>query len=165
MSVFKIAMTALLTVVALLPVSAAKSQQQRPLDVTTVVQKEVVVETPEGNSETTLADADSVVPGERVIYTITFLNVGEEPAENVVITNPIADSLVYVAGSASGDGMRVEFSIDGGSAFAPASELRVIDNGIERPATTKDYTHVRWVMQNELAAGGEGKASFAAVLE
>ena len=61
--------------------------------------------------------------------------------------------------------MHVEFSIDGGQTYAPASQLKLVDNGIERPATTSDYTHVRWVMQSELAAGGEGQASFAAVLE
>jgi hypothetical protein len=43
--------------------------------------------------------------------------------------------------------------------------LRIDDNGVVRPATTKDYTHVRWVMQTTLAAGGEGQASFAADLE
>lgn len=165
MSVLKKLIPALPVVVAVLAATAASAQETRHLDVTTVVHKEVVVEMPDGRTETKLVDADSVVPGERVIYTITFANVGDEPAENVVITNPIAESLVYVAGSASGDGMRVEFSIDGGSTFAPASELKVIDEGIERPATTSDYTHVRWVMQTELAAGGEGQASFAAVLQ
>lgn len=143
----------------------AYADEQGHLNVTTTVKKEVIVETEDGKAETQLVEAESVIPGETVVYTITFANVGDEPAENVVITNPISASLTYVAGSATNDEMRVEFSIDGGQTFAPASELKLVDNGIERPATTKDYTHVRWVMQSELAAGGEGRASFAAVLE
>lgn len=145
--------------------ASAFAQEGGHLNVITTVQKEVVVETKDGGTETKLVVAESVIPGERVVYTITFANVGDEPAENVVITNPISASLTYVAGSATNSDMQVEFSIDGGQTFATASELRIIDNGIERPATTKDYTHVRWVMQTELAVGGEGQASFAAVLE
>ncbi len=61
--------------------------------------------------------------------------------------------------------MRVEFSADGGQTYAVASELTIMDNGVERPATTFDYTHVRWIMQSELAVGAKGSASFAAVLE
>lgn len=155
----------IVAVVAMLPVLPVSALAQGHLNVTTVVHKEVTVETEDGKSETRLVEAESVIPGERVVYTITFENIGAEPAENVVITNPIADSLTYVAGSASGAEMRVEFSIDGGQSFGPASELTIVDDGTERPATTQDYTHVRWIMQSELAAGAEGQASFAAVLE
>jgi len=140
-------------------------QAQGHLDVSTIVQKEVVVENEDGENETTLVAAETVIPGERVVYTITFENVSDEVAENVVITNPIADSLTYVAGSASNGSMRVEFSADSGQTFGIASELTITDNGVERPATTIDYTHVRWVMQTELAVGAKGTASFAAVLE
>ena len=158
-------MKPLIAILMTLACCTANALAQDFLEVTTIVQKEVVVETEDGTAETQLVEADTVVPGERVVYTITFRNVGDEPAENVIITNPIADTLTYVAGSASSDGADVEFSIDGGQSFASAPELRVVDNGIERPATTTDYTHVRWVMQTALAAGGEGQASFAADLE
>lgn len=145
--------------------SSAFAQDRGHLEVTTIVQKEIVVEDENGETMTQLVEAQSVVPGEKVVYTITFRNVGDAAAENVVITNPISESLTYVAGSASNGSMRVEFSIDGGKTFGSASELRVVDNGVERPATTQDYTHVRWVMQSELEVGAEGSASFAAVLQ
>lgn len=151
--------------VALILSSTTVAQGGGHLDVTTIVQKEVVVEKEDGDTEKQLIVADTVIPGERVVYTITFENVGDAAAENVVITNPIAESLTYVAGSASNGSMRVEFSIDNGKTFGVASELKMVDNDIERPATTKDYTHVRWVMQNELEVGAKGSASFAAVLE
>jgi uncharacterized repeat protein (TIGR01451 family) len=145
--------------------SQANVRAEEAIQVTTTVQKQVIVEKDDGTKETRLVAADSVVPGERVVYTISFRNTGSEPAENVVITNPIARTLTYVAGSAAGKNLEVEFSVDGGANFAPATELKVADNGVERPATTPDYTHVRWVMRSELAAGGQGQATFAAVLE
>ena len=150
---------------ALLLGGTALAQEGGHLTVTTIVQKEITIQKDDGSSEVQLVEAQSVVPGETVVYTITFRNTGAEPAENVVITNPIAEALTYVAGSAKGDGLAVEFSADGGKTFGPASELRIVDGDVERPATTLDYTHVRWVMQTELAVGGEGQASFAAVLE
>lgn len=155
----------LVSVCALLLSGAAIAQSKGHLEVTTIVQKEIVVENDEGETVTQIVEAQSVVPGEKVVYTITFKNIGDSAAENVVITNPISESLTYVAGSASNGSMQVEFSVDGGKTFGLASELRVIDIDIERPATTQDYTHVRWVMKDELEVGAEGSASFAAVLQ
>jgi len=157
--------TAFATLFVLFLSGAALAQGKGHLEVTTIVQKEIHVENEDGDSETQLVVAETVLPGEHVVYTITFVNVGEAAAENVVITNPISESLTYVAGSASNGSMQVEFSVDGGKAFGLASELRIVDNGVERPATTNDYTHVRWVMQNELEVGAKGSASFAAVLQ
>lgn len=150
---------------ALLLSASVLAQGNGHLQVTTIVQKEIVVENEIGETTTQLVEAQSVVPGEKVVYTITFKNVGDAPAENIVITNPISESLTYVAGSASNGSMRIEFSADGGKTFGLASELRVVDGDIERPATTTDYTHVRWVMHKELEVGAEGSASFAAVLQ
>ncbi len=156
---------AITSVLALAMLPASMVRAAEAIEVTTTVQKEVVVEKDDGSKETQLIAADSVVPGQRVVYTISFRNVGNEPAGNVVITNRIAETLTYVAGSAAGRDLEVEFSVDGGASFAPAGELAVVDNGIERPATNLDYTHVRWVMRSELPAGGQGQATFAAVLE
>lgn len=138
---------------------------QQSLDVQSIVQKQVVIETEEGATETQLVPANNVVPGDTVVYTITFENIGDEPADDVVITNEIAAELQYVPGSATNGSMRIEFSADGGQTFGLASELTIVADGVERPATTSDYTHVRWVMQTELEVGGRGTASFAAVIE
>jgi len=158
--------TTLMSVVASLFLAAASvAQESSTLDVQTTVQKEVVVTDSNGNESTELVDADTVVPGERVIYTTSFRNTGAEAAENVVITNPISDSLEYVLGSAFGPGMTLEFSVDGGASFADASTLEVTDNGETRAATPDDYTHVRWRMTDDLAPGAQGVVRFAAILK
>ncbi len=143
----------------------AVAQEQGHLNVTTTVQKQEVTVNDSGEAETRLVAADSVVPGESVVYTITFQNVSDEPAANVVITNPISEDLTYVDGSAFGPGTVIQFSTDGGQNFAAADELTVIDDGVSRPAGPDDFTHIRWVMQSELAVGAQGTARFTAVLK
>lgn len=144
---------------------SAFAQDEGHLNVKTVVQKEEVSVNAAGERETRLVPAETVIPGERVVYTITFRNISEEPADSVVITNPIDESLTYVEGSAFGPGAVVEFSVDGGKTFATADQLVVVEEGVERPGEPGDYTHVRWVMQNDLAAGAQGMARFTAVLD
>ncbi len=143
----------------------AVAQEQGHLNVTTTVQKQEVTVNDSGEAETRLVAADSVVPGESVVYTITFQNISDEPAANVVITNPISEDLTYVDGSAFGPGTVIQFSTDGGQNFAAADELTVIDDGVSRPAGPDDFTHIRWVMQRELAVGAQGTARFTAVLK
>jgi uncharacterized repeat protein (TIGR01451 family) len=138
---------------------------QSHIDVQTTVQKKEVFLNDTGEEEKRLVPAEKVLPGETVYYTITFTNTSDEVADNVVVTNPIAEELMYLDGSAFGPGMEIVFSVDGGETFAVADELNVTDNGETRAAEAKDFTHVRWVMQNDLAAGAQGTARFAAILE
>lgn len=142
----------------------AVAQDQAHLDVRTIVQKEETVVNAAGEAETKLVTAETVTPGESVFYTITFTNVSDEVADNVVITNPIASELTYIDGSAFGPGMEILFSVDGGQTFAAASDLTITENGAERVAAVADFTHVRWIMQNDLQAGAQGVARFGAVL-
>jgi uncharacterized repeat protein (TIGR01451 family) len=128
------------------------------------VQKEEVTVNDTGETERKLVPADTVVPGDDVVYTITFTNISDETAENIVITNPISGELTYVEGSAFGPGTSIEFSVDGGQTFATAADLTVSENGVDRAARAEDFTHIRWVMQNVLQAGAQGLARFRARL-
>ena len=149
----------------LLTLLAFTAAAQSHIDVQTTVQKEEVFLNDTGEEEKRLVPAEKVLPGETVYYTITFTNTSDEVADNVVVTNPIAEELLYLDGSAFGPGMAIVFSVDGGETFAAANELNVTENGETRAAEAKDFTHVRWVMQNDLAAGAQGTARFAAILE
>jgi len=144
--------------------AAAVAEEGGHLNVKTVVQKEEVVTNDAGETTHRLVPAESVVPGDAVIYTITFTNISDETAEDIVITNPISKDLTYVEGSAFGPGTIVEFSVDGGASFAGPENLVVAVNGRTRPAEAGDITHVRWRMQNQLEAGEQGMAQFRAVL-
>jgi uncharacterized repeat protein (TIGR01451 family) len=120
----------------------------------------------DGAEQVQLVEATNVVPGEKVLFTVTYANTGDQPAENVTITNPVPEHMVYVDDSAAGDNTSILFSADGGENFAAASDLRVSnDDGSQRPASASDYTHVRWVVQSDIAPGTSGAVQFAAVVK
>lgn len=144
--------------------TAVFAQDAGSLQLTTTVQKEQLSVSESGESKKELVAADTVLPGDSVVYTITFVNTGNEAAENVKITNPIPQHLTYQAGSAVGPGTIVEFSVDGGSLFAAAADLTVAEGDELRAATVEDYTHIRWIVQDDFAAGEQGIAQFRAQL-
>ncbi len=149
------AMAALL----LLPAVAWAAPQVR---INVTAEKEVTVN--EGGEQVVkripAAEAD---PGETVIFTITYENVGDEAADNVVVNNPIPEGTDYVPGSATEKG-EVSFSIDGGKAYKNPSlliyETTNPDGTKEkRTASPEQYTHIRWQLP-EIGAGEGGAVGF-----
>ena len=137
-----------------------------PISVQTVAELEQRFVDATGEAQTRLVPADAVVPGDQVIYTVTFTNTGNEPAQQIVITDPVPEQMRYVDGSAFGPGTDITFSIDGGNSFAAAAQLVVRDaQGRERPARASDFTHIRWGFRHVLAPGERGYARFKAVLD
>ncbi|MFK8016164.1 MAG: hypothetical protein AB8G17_12080 [Gammaproteobacteria bacterium] len=137
-----------------------------PISVQTVAELEQRFVDASGEAQTRLVPADAVVPGDQVIYTVTFTNNGDEPAQQIVITDPVPAQMRYVDGSAFGPGTDITFSIDGGESFAVADQLVVTDaQGRERPARASDFTHIRWGFRHVLAPGERGYARFKAVLD
>jgi uncharacterized repeat protein (TIGR01451 family) len=125
---------------------------------------EEVSEGENGERQTRLVPVETAVPGDVVIYTTTIENISDEAADDIVVTSPVPEHLSYVAGSAFGPGMLIEFSVDGGVSYAAAEELTVDEDGQSRAATADDYTHIRFVLQDHLAAGAQGIARFRARL-
>ncbi len=148
--------------------STAWSQAAGNIMVSTVAEKEIITVTATGERDRRLvpAEDEKIVPGDEVIFTVTFTNVSSESTDNVTITNPIPDHMRYVGGSAFGPGTDITYSVDGGQSYASADELTVTDADLgTKPATPEDYTHIRWRMRNALQPGAKGYARFRAVLE
>ncbi len=119
-----------------------------------------------GEPQRQLVDADSVVPGDELRYTITFTNDGgaSVDAGSVVITNPIPDETEYLDGTAFGSGTDIVFSVDGEN-FAAPEALTVTRGGAEVPAAAKDYRSIRWVFRPALEPGETGNVSFGVRLK
>jgi len=127
---------------------------------------EVTTTNAAGQEVTTLVPAGKVVPGDEVIYTITFANRGTEPAGDVVITNPIPEHMVFTKVEESPSGASISISADGGTRYDAPRNLTVTDaKGQQRPAKASDFTHVRWTFQEPLDPGAEGSVSFRALLQ
>ena len=119
-----------------------------------------------GQEVTTRVQAGKVVPGDEVIYTVHFVNKGTEPADDVVITNPIPQHMVFTSVGQSPRGAEVEMSANGGSEYGQPGQITVADaGGGVRPANASDFTHVRWTFQEPLEPGAEGSVSFRAQLQ
>ena len=119
-----------------------------------------------GAEQLQLVEATNVLPGEEVLFTVTYTNAGDSPAEDVVITNPVPGHMVYVDRSAAGDNTTIVFSVDGGKTFGAAENLTVsAADGRQRAAVGSDYTHVQWVVDNDIAPGATGAVQFKAVVK
>lgn len=136
------------------------------VSLTMEAQKEVESINEKGEKEIRYVEAESVVPGDVLRYSIRYHNAGAQAADALVITNPIPQHMEYLAGSAHGQDTRIIFSIDGGKSFDQPENLTVIEtDGSKRTATAGEYTHIQWRMNNPLPPAGEGSVGYRAKLE
>lgn len=105
------------------------------------------------------------MPGQEIIYVVTYRNTGAKPAENVVINNSVPKGLVFQPGSAEGAGARAEVTVDG-QKFGALEAISVKDSkGVVRPARASDVTSVRWVLNAAVKPNQEGSVSYKALLK
>lgn len=117
-----------------------------------------------GNSVRYFAPAAVLEQGREVFYTVRIKNPGVQFASDVVVVQRIPQNTSYVPNSAAGPGAEIGVSADGGQSFGAEGRLTVTDSaGIARPATARDYTHIRWHLRNPLAPGAVALARFRAV--
>ena len=100
-----------------------------------------------------------------MIYTVQYTNSGDDPASDVVITNPVPEHMTCM-GIEEIELARITVSVDGGETFDLPENLTVVEaDGTERPAETADVTHIRWSFTEPLPPGAAGAVAFRAVLQ
>ncbi|NOX51583.1 MAG: DUF11 domain-containing protein [Gammaproteobacteria bacterium] len=114
-----------------------------------------------GEVQRRMVDADSVIPGDELQYTIRFTNHGEQTVDagTIVITDAIPSHTEYLDGTAFGSGTQISFSVDG-EGFAAPAQLLVLNEGDEGLASAQQYTGIRWAFSPMLAPGESGYVSF-----
>jgi uncharacterized repeat protein (TIGR01451 family) len=136
------------------------------IEVSSIVELEVVSLDKQGNEIIKRIPAEKVTPGSEVIYTTRFKHNGAEPAADIVISNPIPEHTIYKLGSAKGEGTEMHYSVDGGKSFHHPDQLTVVEQGgSNRLAQAKDYTDIRWTYKGKLQPGDEGAVEFRVVLK
>lgn len=122
---------------------------------------EKTVSEPNGRSKTVLEAPKVVVPGDRLVFVLSYHNVGPRPAADFTVTNPLPGAVSY-QGSAD-DAAQV--SVDGGRNWGTLAALRIKESdGSTRGARMEDVTHVRWPMKRAIAPGAKGKLSFRGIV-
>ncbi|KSB87752.1 hypothetical protein AS593_00555 [Caulobacter vibrioides] len=137
-----------------------------PLAAHAGLKTEVFVETSvvgaDGVARTTRAPAARAVPGDQILYVLTFRNEAAKPAEGVTITNPVPQGLTFAG---SGDEAAPLVSVDGRT-FGPLDRLTVRKaDGSSAPAAAGDVTQIRWTLPQAVPAGGEASFTFRATLK
>jgi uncharacterized repeat protein (TIGR01451 family) len=119
----------------------------------------------QGQKVVRLVPAGKVVPGDEVVWTITATNVCKTPTDNVSIANPVPEHMAYVAGSATGTGADVSYSLDG-SQFKGATDLTIrAADGSTRAAHADEYRAIRWTYKNAFAPGATALVRYRAVVK
>lgn len=135
--------------------------QDGKIVLTNKVLKQVIKKDKKGNTTYDYIEPGTALPGDVMMYTITFENIGNEPATGIVINDPVPNNSKYRIDSATGKNTKITFSIDGGKNFGNPDDLVVKDkNGKEWKAKPETYTHIRWVYNKSLTPGKKAEVSF-----
>lgn len=128
---------------------------------TNKVFKQEIKKDKNGKTSYNYIEPGTALPGDVMMYVISFENIGAEPAKGVVINDPVPNNSKYRINSATGKNTKITFSIDGGESFGNPDNLIVKDkNGKEWKAKPESYTHIRWVYNKPLAPGEKSEVSF-----
>lgn len=127
---------------------------------TNTVFEVVTITAKDGSQQDQWQTPDKLLPGERVGYQVEVNNKGTEPAADIVIANPIPEHTVYVQDSAKGINTSIEFSVNNGKNYALPAELFIEKDGKRVQAEAADYTQVRWILNQPLAAGASTSVQY-----
>jgi uncharacterized repeat protein (TIGR01451 family) len=161
----KIMLAELFLLIAMAP-SLAIADPNIQLDM--IVAKEIVIEQ-DGQQVTQWVEAESIEPGETLRYTVRYINVGDDPATDIRIENPVPELTVYISDSASGEGSTIVFSADDGENYSAKEEVTyevaVFGGGTDkRQASAERYTNIRWLI-DEVNPGSAGEVSFEVTVQ
>jgi uncharacterized repeat protein (TIGR01451 family) len=131
---------------------------------TVILRAELRVPQTDGLNTYHYVPANKVEQGQEIDYTVRITNPGMTPLAAAMVVQALPLNTRYVAGSATGAGADIQFSVDGGRSFAKPVALRSPVNG-GRVAGAAEYTHIRWQLRYPLAAKAVVLARFRAVFE
>ena len=147
----------------------AQSKGSAKLGLKTTVLKEVKVKKPDGTTVLRGIPVDKTGPGDVLIYTITYVNMGKTAILDATIVDPIPAGTVYVLDSAKGKDAEITCSIDSGRSFQPPPvfmKFRKPGGPEERkPAPAEQYSHIRWIIKKPVLPGHSGRVSLKATVK
>ncbi|MFZ5757617.1 MAG: hypothetical protein ACOY3X_11975 [Pseudomonadota bacterium] len=128
--------------------------------------QEIEVKDKNGKTTRQQVPVKKVVPGDEVIYVISYRNNGTQPADKVVITNPVPEPVMFRPGTSSAKGAVDVVSVDSGKSYGKLETLKIVAaDGTTRAATGADVTHVQWQLASSVAPGASGSVSYRVVIE
>ncbi len=163
---YKAALVTISTTLAAMLLCAGVQANNKPVTIKSQVNELIKQLDDKGQPKWVAVAPDSIVPGDRILYTTRFHNNGVESSDNITITNLIPAQVSYLAGTAQGKDCDIVFSVDGGKSWGKPEQLQVrAADGQWRAAQASEYTHIRWQYQSVLAAQQGSNVSYQAHLK
>ena len=108
-------------------------------------------------------------PGDTIEYTIRAKNVGNSLMTRPEIVDPIPSGTSYVANSAAGTNCQIFFSINNGELYTewPIMIPQTNDQGTQvgKEAGPDQVTHIKWLINETIPAGGEKELTFKVMVK
>jgi uncharacterized repeat protein (TIGR01451 family) len=103
-------------------------------------------------------------PGDTIEYTILAKNVGNALMTKPEIVDPLPEGVAYIASSAKGENCQIFFSINNGKLYTewPVMIPETNDQGVQvgKEASPDQVTHIKWLINENIAAGGQKELTF-----
>ena len=140
--------------------SAAPAQAQQAIELKGDVALEQTVTGDDGTQTVVRVAPETIVPGDRLVFSTSYVNGSSEAVTDFVVTNPLP-AAVRLAPDADAT---LVVSVDGGENWGSLSTLQVVDaEGSPRAASHDDVTHIRWTLA-EVPAGARGSVEYPAII-
>lgn len=125
--------------------------------VTGEIQAFIVSVTADG--EEVVTEAREAEPGHVMEFRIVFTNSGEEDVRGIQVVDPIPNNTRFIPDSHQSDvPAAFEVSIDGGESFEvePVVRIETQSDGSQKEVVVppEQYTHIRWLAEEELESNG-----------
>jgi len=115
----------------------------------------------DGSLQTIIAAPDKVLPGDMMVYTVSYYNNKQDITENFRLDMPVPAEITYAEGSANRDNANVLYSVDNGNSYQSRETLKItLPSGEVRAASASDITHIRWTLSNDIQPGERGEIRF-----
>ena len=152
--------TLVLAASAALTVAAPAFAQDQAVELTGDVELERTLQADDGTTTVVRVAPETIVPGDRLIFSTGYVNNGAEPVTDFVVTNPLPAAVRLAPDADAG----LVVSVDGGENWGMLETLEVTtEDGSTRVATQSDVTHIRWTLA-EVAAGESGSLEYPAII-
>ncbi len=153
---------------ALSPSFAATGAKDPELALSVEVKEEVSIPDEQGNVKVIHREVEMADPGDVLVYTLTYKNVGKASVRDAVVNDAVPEGTILLPGSVQGDKTTVTFSVDGGKSYVSfPARLQVAAAGggpVEKPAPPEAYTHIRWAAKSPMAPGESRTVSFKVIV-